>query len=166
MDISTLWQTILPFLQDGIRYGLTAGLLAGGITWAIINDPEGLFRAVGGFLLGAVLGGFLYGPLVATTWGQILAAAGAPLPQRLTADIIMLALKMFTTGLAGALLLLFINAPMDAILGSLTGAVVGILLGALLRAVIYWMGLPVESFLYSPLIGLLVLIGYTIYGSI
>ncbi len=166
MDISALWQTILPFLQDGIRYGLTVGILVGGISWAIINDPEGLFRAVGGFLLGFVLGGFLYGHQVATTWGQILAAAGAPLPQQLTTGIIILAMKMLTTGLAGALLLLLISTPIDAFLGSMTGAVVGILLGALLRALIQWLGFPLESFLYPPLIGLLVLIGYTIYGSI
>lgn len=166
MDITAIWHTILPFLQDGIRYGLTAGALAGGITWVIINNPDSLFRAVGGFLLGAVLGGLLYGNMVAATWGRILAAAGSPLPHRLALDVIILALKMFTTGLMGALLLLFINAPIDAILGGLTGAVTGILLGALLRAVIQWMGFPAESLLYPPLIGLLVLIGYTIYGSI
>ncbi len=166
MDISALWQTALPFLRDGIRYGLAAGLLAGGIAWVIVNNPDYLFRAVGGFLAGVVLGGLLYGSQVATAWGHILAAAGAPLPQRIVKDVIFLALKMFSSGLIGALFLLLVSAPMDALLGGLTGSITGIFLGTLLSIAIRWMALPFDSLLYAPLVGLLVLIGYTIYGSL
>ncbi|GAB4521528.1 MAG: hypothetical protein Fur0018_02130 [Anaerolineales bacterium] len=156
---------MLPFLRDGTQYGLAAGILAGGLTWSLINNADYLFRAAMGFLLGMVIGGLLVGADLAHAWGQILAAAGNPMPQRLVQDVIHLAVTILVSGLGGALFFMLVSAPRDTVLGILFGALAGLVLGIILAIVIQYTGLVLNPLFYPPLIGLLVLVLFSVFGG-
>jgi len=148
-----------------MRYGLLAGLLVGGITWVIINNPEYLFRAIFGLALGGVAAGLINAPSLVQNWNLLKAAAGQAMPHNVVQDIIALGLQIFAGGMIGMLAALGISAPRDAIIGALTGIVTGTLFGALLHYTLQATGRALDPLFYPMIIGLLTLVVYAVLGS-
>ncbi len=163
MDFQSFLASAQVFVKFGIQYGLLTGLLVGGITWAILNYPEYLFRAVFGLFLGLVIAGLIYAPLLAQNFRLLRAAAGGPMPQGTVRDIIDLLLKMGIGALAGALLTLLISAPRETILGILFGTIAGIFLGGLVVTILPGI---VDPRYYPAIVGLLTMVVFVVFGSV
>lgn len=162
MDFQHLLTSAQAFLRPGVQYGLLAGLLVGGITWAIINYPEYLFRGVFGLFLGFAIAGMVYASALAHNFQALRAAAGGPTPQGTVHGIIDLLLKMAGGGLVGALLIMIISAPRETILGLLFGAILGTILGGLMPV---FLGALVDKRYFPAAIGLLTMIIFVVFGS-
>ncbi len=156
---------LTEYLLWGAKYGLPAGLLVGGITWVIINNPEYLFRALFGLALGGVAAGLIYAPDMVRNANLLRAAAGSTMPHNVVQNMIDLTLKIFTGGMVGMLGALGVSAPRDAIIGALIGIIAGTLFGALLYFTLQSTGLALNPLFYPLIIGLLTLVSYAILGS-
>lgn len=163
--MDNLISLVLEYLVAGVQLGLLAGVIAGGITWAIMKTPEALFRALFGFALGFVgLALFRYQDF-ATLWDRISMTAGGAIPPNLAQYIFTLAIQAISGGLIGATLVLAITTPSDTVRGALIGGLLGVAVGIVVTIVVNISGLPQESIFYAPFTGLIVLIIFAVFSA-
>jgi hypothetical protein len=157
--------TIVDMLSRGLQLGLVAGIIAGAITWGIIKTPEYIFRAVFGFVLGGI--GFILvrGQVFTTLWRQITDTAGGAIPTQIATQTINFGMDALMWGLIGAIAILAINSPSNTIRGGLIGGVLGIFFGITLHVILTVMDLPIDSIYYSPGIGVLTLVAFSVFGA-
>jgi hypothetical protein len=160
------WVTIIvDVISRGLQLGLIAGAIAGAITWGIIKTPEYLFRAIFGFALGGIGFMLVRGQILAALWQQIAATAGGAMPHGLATETIGFGIDALIWGLIGAAAVLAINSPAHTIRGAFLGGLLGIFLGIVLQVTLSMMSLPFDSIYYSPGIGILVLVIFSVFGA-
>jgi hypothetical protein len=156
---------LLDFIVRGVQIGLMAGVLAGAITWSIMKTPESIFRGLFGFALGFIGFAIFRGQEVGGLWDQFAAAAGGAIPRGVAQTTINLALEAAVAGLVGASLVLAVGNPSNTVRGALLGGLLGVFVGILLQVIIVLTGMPLEALYYSPLVGMVVLVVFAVFGA-
>lgn len=156
---------IINAVVRGIQSGLLPGLLAGAITWSVMKTPETLFRGAFGFILGFLGFALLRGQDLSSLWSQIAATAGGAVPRSVAEYTINIGVQAVVAGLIGATLVLAVSSPLNTIRGALLGALLGTFIGIVLHVLASVTSLPLESIYYAPLVGLIVLVVFAVFGA-
>ena len=158
-------EILLQLFAGGMTIGLLAGVISGAISWTIIKTPEAFFRGIFGLVLGALFMALWKGSEVAQIYTQIMNTAGRAMPPSFVLTVIDMVIDILVGGLIGAVVILGVFSPSTVILGGLVGGLAGTLLGVTMQVIITYASIPVNALFYPPIIGIIVLIGFTLFGS-
>lgn len=158
-------EIILQLLAGGMTIGLLAGVISGATTWTIMKTPEAFFRGIFGLVLGALFMGFWKGSAIVQLYTQVMNSAGRAMPPSMVMSVINMVIDILVGGLIGAVVLLGIFSPSTVILGGLVGGLAGTLIGVAMQVIITYAAIPINPLFYSPIVGLLVLVGFALFGS-
>lgn len=152
-------QLFLPYngtFSQALLMGTIVGVIVGVLLQVGTSSAEDQFRIFFGFLAGVVLmGGFQavqLGRLVATGIGQALESYGDASLDVIAGRVVAGFYRIAEAGIAGALLMLILFSPVNALRGAIGGALLGVLASLVVWLFVLLVGVRMPLLFFAVLV--------------